>query len=222
MIFSEPFVVRTKEDLKDAILTLGFLPFFKNSIPGFSLEEHVHPDAWYHRDTDRWDVWEWKGPVIRELGCAYGKFFEKKAVFVSPAFFPDFANVRRDGYDFDALYDDEKAARKDKILFDLIAENAPIRTSDLKALGNYGKNGVKGFETVITRLQQECYVLISDFVYAVDKNGKPYGWGSGVYSTPEKFFGSPFTENVYAREPEESKERILRHLKQVTGTDVRI
>lgn len=222
MIFSEPFVVRTKEDLKDAILTLGFLPFFKNSIPGFSLEEHVHPDAWYHRDTDRWDVWEWKGPVIRELGCAYGKFFEKKAVFVSPAFFPDFANVRRDGYDFDALYDDEKAARKDKILFDLIAENAPIRTADLKALGNYGKNGVKGFETVITRLQQECYVLISDFVYAVDKKGKPYGWGSGVYSTPEKFFGSPFTENVYAREPEESKERILRHLKQVTGTDVRI
>ena len=222
MTFLDPFVIRTKEDMKNAILTLGFLPFFRNSVPGFSLEEHVHPDAWYHRTDDRWDVWEWKGPVIRELGCAYGKFFEQKAVFVSPDFFPDFANFRRDGYDFDALYDDEKAAKKDKLLFDLVERNAPIRSADLKKLGNYGKNGVKGFDTVMNRLQRECYVLISDFVYAVDKHGKPYGWGTGVYSTPEVFLGAPFTSRVYEREPAESGALVRRRLKALTGADVRI
>lgn len=217
MTFQDPFVIRTKEDLINAIFEFGFLPFFSNSIKGFSIEEHVHPDAWYSRSSDRWDVWEWKGPVIRETRCAYGKFFEKKAVFVSPALFPDFANYRRDGYDFDALYDDEKAPTKDKILFDLIEANAPILSRDLKEKGNYGKNGVKGFDTVINRLQHESYVLISDFTYSLDKFGKPYGWGNAVYSTPEKFLGESFIRKVYEKEPEESKELFFAHIEKLTG-----
>ncbi len=221
MTFQDPFVVRTYDDLKNAITELGFLPFFKNSVPGFSLEEHVHPDAWYHQRDDRWDVWEWKGPVIRELKCAYGKFFEHKAVFVSTAFFPDFANVRRNGYDFDALYDDEKTSRRDKLLFDLVAANAPVQSGELKKLGNYGKNGVKGFDTLITRLQHECYVLISDFVYNLDKTGRPYGWGVGVYDTPERFLGEAFTSKVYAREPEESRELVRVKLEKLTGARVK-
>ena len=56
---------------------------------------------------------------IRETGCAYGKFFENKAVFISKEWFPDFANYRRNGYDFDARFDDGLAAYKDKELFEL-------------------------------------------------------------------------------------------------------
>ena len=46
----------------------------------------------------------------------------------------------------------------------------------------------------------------------IDKNGNKRGWGVAEYSTPEKFFGSCFTENVYSRTPEESYERLIRHL----------
>ena len=67
--------IKTIEDLENAVTELGFLPFFENSLPGFSIEEHVHPDIWF---TGGDGPWEWKGPVINELGCAYGKFFEKK------------------------------------------------------------------------------------------------------------------------------------------------
>ena len=71
------FTVRTKQDLIDAVRTFGIVPFFRNSIPGFSIEEHAVPSVWYSGEDADWPVWDWKGPVICEAGCAYGKFFEK-------------------------------------------------------------------------------------------------------------------------------------------------
>ena len=205
------FIIRTKADLIQAINEYGFLPFFENSIDGFSIEEHIAPDRWWHSDTGEWSAWEWKGPVIRETGCAYGKFFEKKACYISPEWFPDFANYRRDGYDFDARYDDGLAQYRDKLLYDLVEQNAPVISKRLKQLGNYKKGGNKGFDTIITRLQAQGYVIISDFVYMKDKYGNPYGWGVAEYSTPEAFMGGNFTDKVYSRSPEESYERLLEH-----------
>ena len=209
------FYIETKNDLIEAINKFGFVPFFTNSIPGFSIEEHVSQDAWYDSADGSWKVWDWKGPVIKETGCAYGKFFENKAVFISREWFPDFANYRRNGYDFDARYDDGLAVFRDKELFELFDASAPVLSKDLKEQGNYRKGGKKGFETIITRLQSQCYVVISDFVYQRDKHGKPYGWGIAEYSTPEKFMGDDFTSRVYERTPEESYQRIVLHLKEL-------
>lgn len=212
----EDFVIDSKEELIEAIEEYGFLPFFTNSIEGFSVEEHITWNCWYNNSGDSfWPAWEWKGPIIRETGCAYGKFFEKKACFISPEWFPDFANWRRNGYDFDARYDDGLAALKDKQLYDLIDNNAPILTKELKERGNYRKGGVKGFDTVITRLQAQCYVVISDFVYMKDKYGNPYGWGVAEYSTPERLMGERFTDQVYRRTPAESYERIFSHFREM-------
>ena len=140
------FTVRTKQDLIEAVQTFGFVPLFAGSVPGFSVEEHAAPEVWYSKDSDDWKVWEWKGPVIRECGCAYGKFFEKKAVFISGEWFQDFANYRRDGYDFDARWDDGLAYRGDKILYELLDAHAPVLSKSLKTIGNYRKGGNTGFD----------------------------------------------------------------------------
>ena len=93
----------------------------------------------------------------------------------------------------------------------------------LKLLGNFRKGGNKGFDTCITRLQVQGYVIISDFVYMVDKKGNEYGWGVAEYSTPEQFMGPDFEESVYARNPEESYERMIEHmLKILPGTDEQV
>ena len=204
--------IGTKADLKEAVVRLGFLPYFTNSIPGFSIEEHVAPSAWFSSEPG---TWEWKGPVIRETGCAYGKFFEKKAAYVSPEWFADLANYRRDGYDFDARFDDELVSYRDKELYDLIDQNAPILSKELRDKGGYVKGGKKGFETLITRLQAQCYVVVSDFIYSTDKNGREYGWGIAQYSTPERLFGASFSDSVYNRTPKESYERVFDHLRSV-------
>ena len=55
------FQVRSKQDLIDAVLQFGIVPLFRNTIEGFSVEEHVSPEVWF---GDGEGVWEWKGPVI--------------------------------------------------------------------------------------------------------------------------------------------------------------
>ena len=211
------FYVKTKQDLIDALQEYGVIPYFAGSIPGFSLEEHC-PGYVLFNDTEE-NTWEWKGPVIRATGCAYGKFFEKKAAYVRADLFLDLANYRRDGYDFDARYDDGLAKLQDKQLFDLIDEHGPVLSKVLRQMGGYGYSGRwqktegrKGFDPSISRLQEQCYVIISDFIYSQDKNGNRRGWGVAQYATPERFMGERFSQEVYRRSPEESYARLLEHL----------
>ena len=200
MTFSDNFTIGTKQELIDLIDEVGFVPFFENEIAGFSLEAHIAEGCWYDdADESFWPAWEWKGPVVRTTKCAYGKFLRGKAMYISPKWFPDFANYRRDGYDFDARYEDGLASFYDKELYELLDANAPILSRDLKKTGGYGKNGRKGFDSMVTRLQKQCYVVISDFRYDTDRFGNMYGWGIAEYSTPEKFLGKKFSSSVYKR-----------------------
>lgn len=108
--------LHSADDLIATVEQYGFLPFFRNEIPGFSVEELCPPELWFADDAD--GPWEWKGPAARSGKCLYGKLFNKKAGFVSREWIPDFANFRRDGYDFDARWDDGLASYKDKELYD--------------------------------------------------------------------------------------------------------
>ncbi len=216
LTFADDFRIGSEDELIGIIDELGFVPFFENTVRGFSLEEHIARGCWYHDgDNGFWPAWEWKGPVIQKAHCAYGKFIGGKAVYISPEWFPDFANYRRDGYDFDARYDDGLASRADKELYDLLEANVPIMSKQLKALGNYRKGGKKGFDSSMMRLQKQCYVIVSDFRYSVDKFGKEYGWGIAEYSTPEFFLGEDFEKKVYERSPEESYERLKDHFRRI-------
>ena len=103
--------LHSADDLIAAVEKYGFLPFFRNEIPGFSIEELCPPELWFTDDAD--GPWEWQGPAARSGKCLYGKLFNKKAGFVSREWIPDFANFRRDGYDFDARWDDGLASYKE-------------------------------------------------------------------------------------------------------------
>lgn len=81
------------EDIVDLIDELGFLPFFRNPIEGWSLEEKTPPEFWFNDDND--GDWEWKGPIISRSESAYGKFYRGKAVWISRGWYPDFVNYRR-------------------------------------------------------------------------------------------------------------------------------
>ena len=190
----------------------------EENIAGFSIEENCRRFWGTPEDPDC--PWDWKGPVIRETGCAYGKFFGKKAAYVRRDLFLDLANYRRDGYDYDARYEDGLARFQDKQLYDQISENAPVLSKVLRKTGGYAYSGrwqktegIKGFDTSVTRLQEQCYVIISDFVFTRDKSGRLRGWGAAEYSTPEKFMGDAFTENVYRRTPAESYEHLVDYMR---------
>ncbi|MDD3230340.1 MAG: hypothetical protein PHE09_14145 [Oscillospiraceae bacterium] len=205
--------IHSAVELEQLVENYGFLPFFQNEISGFSVEDHTPQRLWFSDSED--GPWEWKGPVASSGKCVYGKFYGGKAGFVSLKWFPDFANFRRDGYDFDARYDDGLAPRKDKYIYDTVLEKRSLLSKELKDLCNYHKGGNKGFDTIITRLQMQTYITISNFEYMVDKTGKQYGWGVARYSTPEEQFGTNLFEGAYRCTPAESKARVLAHLHQL-------
>ena len=206
-------IVERPEELAALIDEIGFLPFFQSPVPGFSLKDCVPPQLWFPDEGD--GVWEWKGPVIRLTGGAYGKFFRGKAAFISRAWYPDFANYRRDGYDFDAAYDDGLASFKEKKIYDALAEEGNMLSKELRRRSAFVGQAKSGYDATLTRLQMRGYITTTDFEYALDGKGNPYGWGIARYATPESHFGADFTDKVYARTPEQSARRILDHLEKL-------
>lgn len=214
------YVLRSPGELIEAVEDLGFLPFFKNSLPGFSVEEMCPPELWFAPDAE--GPWEWKGPAAKSGRCIYGKLFRGKAGFVSRSWLPRFANYRRNGYDLDSLYEEGLLDRRQKLIFDGIDRAGCILSKELKALCGYSRGGEKGFDRLVTELQMQTYVCVNDFKYARTADGREYGWGIAEYTVPERLFGYDFVTSAYCEEPSVSREAIMSHLCHILpGADLK-
>ncbi|MCR5108603.1 MAG: hypothetical protein K6B28_10630, partial [Lachnospiraceae bacterium] len=121
MEWNDPYRIRSYEELTNWIDEVGFLPLFANEVRGLSVEEHVSPDFWWTGEKEQ-DPWEWREIIASEHRVAYGKFFDQKAGFISVKWLPFFVNYRRNGYDFDARYEDGLASRREKMIMDILTD----------------------------------------------------------------------------------------------------
>ena len=94
------YTIRSAKELSELVQEIGFLPFFPNEISGYSLKEQTPSNLWFVEGVE--GPWEWREQVAAEGKIAYAKLFRGKAGFVSMDWYPDLANYRRDGYDFEA------------------------------------------------------------------------------------------------------------------------
>lgn len=211
--WDDPTRIRSWEDLLDWIDEIGFLPLFKNEIAGFSVEEHTSSLSWWTGDPAR-DPWEWRELMARSGRAAYGKFFSRKAGFVSKAWFPLFANCRRDGYDFDSQWDEGLANIRAKKIMDQFAESPELFSFQLKQQAGFGKGGEKNFDGVVTDLQMQSYLITRDFRRRLNKKGVPYGWAIAVYSTPEALWGYDHAASAYSLDPAVSRDKIRAQVKK--------
>lgn len=209
----DPECLHTIEEAIDYINHIGFLPLFKNDIPGFSLEERTVSDYWWSGDAR--DPWERREIIARKGEIAYGKFFDKKAGFISKKWFPYFANLRRDGYDFDARWDDGFAPIRQKKIMDLFEDDTTLYSFEIKKNACFGKDGEKNFEGTITELQRQLYLCAIDFRKRKNKKGAEYGWPVAVYAKPEYLYGYDYVSTAYSEKPEASYERIRKYLSEV-------
>ena len=216
--------IDSKDSLTQAAIYYGMLPFFHNEVRGFSVAEMALPGMLFGEHGDDEGCWEWKGPVIRERTTAYGKFFRKKAGFVSLELFPDFLNYRRAKYPV-------KPSSTEEMILEIIRENEGLTSTDLK-------NYIFGFpsrsrmpwdipdkeeqrrikkrpsiETPLQKLQMGGWLLISDFEYKLTKRGERYGWGVAKYSTPELWLGDKI-KYITDRDPLESLDRMVEEIKR--------
>ena len=117
------------------------MPLFENLIPGFSVEEHTPAADWW-TDDPATDPWAWRQVLASNARVAYGKFFDRKAGFVSRAWFPVFANYRRDGYDYEGMYEDGKMNSRCKRILDVLEIDEDARRDRSSYPATSEKSGV--------------------------------------------------------------------------------
>ena len=212
--------IHSQIELMELIQQVGFLPLLDSGISGFSAEEMVDDDCRYVVLPDGgwdWPLWKWKGPVVTEGNCVYGKFFAGKAGFISREWWPDFFNYRRSTHPAP-----EENSIEEAILLTL-AEQGSLITRELRAAcGFTGPKMRSRFDGYVTRLQMACRIVTEDFVYPLDKHGREYGWGWSLLTTPEQLLGRDACR--CDRTPEESYQRLFAHLRKVlpSATDKQI
>lgn len=201
-------LIHNSIELMQLIEEVGFLPLLDSGIVGYSAEEMVDEDCRYVVNPDGgwdWPLWKWKGPVVTEGHCAYGKFFAGKAGFISMKWWPDFCNYRRSVHpqpDQDGIED---------MILQTLREQGSMITRELRAAcGFTGPKMRSRFDSYITRLQMACRIVTEDFVYPRDKHNREYGWGWSLLTTPEQLYGHDSCTSSCA--PQESFERIFAHL----------
>lgn len=212
--WNDPYRIRSYRELINWINEIGFLPLFKNEIEGFSVEEHVSNKFWWTGDPEQ-DPWEWREIIARTEEVAYGKFFNKKSGFISLEWLPYFANYRRVGYDFDARWEDELASMRSKKIMDQFDLGEEYTGQELKQKAGFGKGGEKNFNGVIAELQMQTYLTIRDFRRKRNKRGAEYGMSASIYAKPEELWGYEMVTSVYKENPETSRERIYRHVRDM-------
>ncbi len=197
--------------LTEYIHEVGFLPLLSSSVYGFSAEEVVTDDCRYVVFPDGgwdWPLWKWKGSIVTEGSCVYGKFFDKKAGFISRKWWADFYNYRRSMHPLPI-----EGSIEEMILFTL-QEHGSLITRELRAACGFdGPKMRSKFDGYITRLQMGCYIVTEDFVYPMDKHGREYGWGWSLLTTPEILYGRDACTTAHT--PEESYRRLYEHFQRI-------
>ena len=227
--WNDPYRIRSWQELENWVTEVGFLPLFANEAAGFSAEEHVSPSFWWTGDPEH-DPWEWREVIARHHRVAYGKFFAGRAGFISAEWLPYFANYRRDGYDFDARWEDGLAGRREKSIMDLLTgtdadgdmtfPDVRILSTDLKKRAGFGKEKEKNYPGIITGLQSQTYLVITDFCRRRNKKGREYGMPVSVLQPPEVIWGYDYVTGAYDEKPSESRERLIAQARSMfPGTD---
>ena len=204
-------IIHNEIDLMELIRQIGFLPLLDSGIGGFSAMEMADDDCRYVVFPDGgwdWPLWKWKGPVVTEGNCVYGKFFSQKAGFISREWWPDFCNYRRSTHP-----KPEEGSIEEAILLTLQEQGCMITRELRAACGFTGPKMRSRFDGYVTRLQMGCYIVTEDFVYPRDKHGREYGWGWALLTTPEQLLGAKACQ--CERLPEESYQRMTAHLTQL-------
>ena len=193
------------------ISEVGFLPLLAGGIVGFSAEEAVTDDCRYVVLPDGgwdWPLWKWKGEIVTEGDCVYGKFFGGKAGFISRRWWPDFCNYRRSRHPRP-----EEGTIEEAILTTLGQQGSLITRQLRAACGFDGPKMRSRFDSYVTRLQMGCHIVTEDFVYPTDRHGREYGWGWSLLTTPEAMLGHQACTTQ--RTPQQSHDRMAGHLRQL-------
>lgn len=237
--------IDSPERMSKAIRTLGIVPFFRNGIPGWSIEELTDPGCWF-TSSEELGPWDWKIDVVREGDIAYGKFLGGKAAFATVGWYRHFMNWRRSlpryrmalGEDFTARTASDRLMQMlSPAVLKAIRENGALEASEIRKICSaiYPATKKATADNVVSFLQMGTWSVIGDFrrVYR-GANLEYSGWQRASNTTPDDLFGkkdsdagAPFWAKMFEEstkdslevkeKPDESRELIKSHILSICG-----
>ncbi len=194
--------IRTLEQLEQAIDRIGFLPYAGSEKQSLFTLESMTDNVWF--DGSETDPWVWRAEIAKKGAQAYGKFFHRRAGFVSRRCIPAFIAVRRDSRSFDELYEDGLVSRGARQVWNCFEQRVEWTFQDLKRESGFSGQS-REFEAAMAELQGLLFVCISGQSRRISRSGEPYGWPNNDFGRMDVLFPSPQDGQM---EPEQA-ERIL-------------
>ena len=207
--------VNSPESMIDAIKEIGIIPFSKNSIPGWSIQEITDPDFWF-TSSNQLGPWDWKVEAVRE-GIVYGKFIGKKSAFATVEFYHHLMNWRRSlpkyqipiGGKYKATTLEEKLlVHLSPTLLEILRERESLESSEIRTLldaavptevrkkigGHYEKYLLpyikkQAVESLIQFLDMGTWTIVGDITRVYKGPNCEYkGWQKNSVTTPDLLF----------------------------------
>lgn len=207
------------ETMIEVIRQLGIVPFFKNDVPGWSIEELTPSTNWFE-SAETLGPWDWKIDAVRTGDIAYGKFLGGKAAFATVEWYRELMNWRRSIAKYRMPLRERCTAttKHDKLMKVLspialgaINENGALEAKELRkicaerltptqlrSLGNDYKSLLSPcvkkniLDSLVQYLQMGTWTVIGDFTRVYRGPNLEYcGWQRASNTTPESLFATP-------------------------------
>lgn len=199
----------------NAIQEIGIIPFSKNSIPGWSIQEITDPDYWF-TTSDQLGPWDWKVDAVQE-GIIYGKFINSKSAFATVEYYRHLMNWRRSlskfqipvgGKSNDISSHDKLIKYLSPTLLSIIRERETLEAYEIRLLldelvpveirkkvgGSLGKHLLPNIkkqivETLLQYLDMGTWTVVGDITRVYRGPNCEYkGWQKNSITTPDLLF----------------------------------
>ena len=209
--------VYSPESMINAIKEIGIIPFSKNIVPGWSIQEITDPDFWF-TTSDQLGPWDWKVEAVHE-GIVYGKFIGGKAAFATLEAYSHLMNWRRSlpkyriavcGASEMKNLEERIAAYLSPTLLNCICERESLESSEIKNLledrvpqetrklvggciEKYLIPNIKrpAIDLLLQYLEMGTWTIVGDITRVYKGPNCEYkGWQKNSITTPELLFGS--------------------------------
>ena len=200
-------MIDSPERMIAAIRRHGIIPFFKGTLPGFSIEDLTAPGCWF-TDSEEFGgtlgPWDWKIDCVREGDIAYGKFLGGKAAFATVEYYRHLVNWRRSLPRYRmALGEPFKAGTKSDSMMQILS---PIALCAIREAGALEAGELRRIceakapqlavrksvmDSVIQFLQMGTWSVIGDFRRIYRGPELSYsGWQRASNTTPDALFAA--------------------------------
>ena len=172
------FRIDSAEAMGRAIREIGFIPFFRNRIPGFSIQEMTPREYWFDGEEGILGPWDWKIECVQSGDIAYGKFLcGGKASFATVEWYREIMNLQR------SRFSPDKAG---EMILEYVSGHGSISIKEVRSLLGVRKSAA---DAAIARLQRQCRIVTGDLtrVYR-GPNLKYSGWQVATFCRPEDIF----------------------------------